>query len=101
MSYDALVPSGAPAWLMRNCGWIWKLTLSVAPSMGMGTLVANDAAGARTRARVRALQVAFIGILHEIALRVRAAAVCQTGGAANAGYSTDRKLNCNSRQRFK
>src|SRR4051812_315335 len=61
MSKLGSVPLGAPFWLMRACVCTCTLTFNVAPSMGIGTLVAN-AAGASMREVARtALRVAFIG----------------------------------------
>src|SRR5712671_957607 len=61
MSELGLVPSGVPASFARNCVWSWRVTLSVAPSIGIGTFTACDAADAsRRRMAGTSLQEAFI-----------------------------------------
>src|SRR5258705_13727728 len=61
LSYAASLPFGLPLSVTNASVCTWTLTFSVAPSIGMGTLVAKAAGASKREVARRAFRVAFIG----------------------------------------
>src|SRR6266850_6843014 len=91
MSYAASLPFGLPLSVTNASVCTWTLTFSVAPSIGMGTLVAYALGASKREVARRAFRVAFIGDPFRVSLR-NEGGVSQLPSARSALYEKRMRL---------